>query len=136
MKFLLVLALAVCLIGAACSQQEQYEDNDFAEFEDFDAEDDFVGSPVGSEGNRAKSKEAVDDKNDEFQELDDDDDAVEDDDEDGVVEEEDSEFEHFHDEEEFEGFKDGSDQQSAGPAADLKTGEPKLTVAKVPMHFR
>jgi len=63
-------------------------------------------------------------KNDNFQDIDD-----ENDDDDGVVEEE-SEFEHFRDDEEFEGFSKNEQAQH------VETGEPKLTMAKVPLHFR
>lgn len=112
------------------------DDNDFAEFEDFDADDGFaavtekpstkqrdpktdtIGSPTG--------KGPTEDKNADFKDVFD-----EGDDEDGLVEEE-GEFEHFHDEEEFEGFP--KVEQPALPKDE--TGEPKLTMAKVPLHFR
>lgn len=112
------------------------DDNDFAEFEDFDADDGFaavtekpspkqrdtktdtVGSSIG--------KSPADEKNADFKDVFDDGD-----DEDGLVEEE-GEFEHFHDEEEFEGFT--KVEQAALPKDE--TGEPKLTMAKVPLHFR
>jgi deferrochelatase/peroxidase EfeB len=55
-------------------------------------------------------------------------------DDDVVVEDEENEFEHFNDEEEFEGFAEGySDPKVPEPK---KMSEPKLTVAKVPIHFR
>lgn len=115
---------------------DQFEDNDFAEFEDFD--DEFIidktqteaSNKVGQTG-KVKIEEAS--QNDDFAEIDDgDDDEI-------IVEEEDNEFEHFQDEEEFEGFSEG--KESSGPAAtasqtDQKTGEPKITMAKVPLHFR
>lgn len=51
-----------------------------------------------------------------------------DDDEREMVVEDDSEFEHFQDTEEFEGFADGKEEKL--------TAEPKITITKVPVHFR
>lgn len=110
------------LTGTLNCDKEDY-DNDFAEFEDFDSEDDFVKVPT----DRNEPKGAADKANGGAPGS-----FNEDADDDGVVEDEDSEFDHFADEEEFEGFKD----PSAPPSYDQKTGEPKLTVAKVPLHFR
>ncbi|XP_055684192.1 PAT complex subunit CCDC47 [Lutzomyia longipalpis] len=127
---IVVLLLLVALVGgrAWANQADEFEDNDFAEFEDFD--DDFVtpGTPAaqGPAGQK-KEPEAV---NGDFKEIDGDDA-----DDEAVVEDEDSEFEHFHDEEEFEGFP-GEQQTTDGTPLDAKAGEPKLTMAKVPMHFR
>lgn len=113
-------------------------DNDFADFDDFDGDDDFVSTstpkieaaadvPGGRSGGVGQQK-AADDKNSDFTNI------YEnyDNDDDGIVEEEDNEFEHFKDEEEFEGFAKGEQ----GVPVDQKTGEPKLTMAKVPLHFR
>lgn len=61
--------------------------------------------------------------------------ADDDDEEDGVVQDEENEFEHFHDEEEFEGYRRTEPAETASPATP-KGAEPKLTMAKVPMHFR
>lgn len=110
------------------------DDNDFAEFEDFDGDDGFTGvteKPLakprdGKADNIEKPNESVGAKNADFKDVFDDGD-----DEDGLVEEE-GEFEHFHDEEEFEGFT--KVEQAALPKDE--TGEPKLTMAKVPLHFR
>lgn len=118
------------LTGSLNCDKEDY-DSDFAEFEDFDTDDDFV--KVTSERNeadrRANSADSTGGRaaagNDGF--------PSEDADDDGVVEDEDSEFDHFADEEEFEGF---NKESATPPVFDQKTGEPKLTVAKVPLHFR
>lgn len=115
------------LTGSLNCDKEDY-DNDFAEFEDFDTDDDFV--KVAADRNEADRKVKGVDKSEGaavgngF--------ASEDNEDDAVVEDEDSEFDHFEDEEEFEGFNKDS---STPPVFDQKTGEPKLTVAKVPLHF-
>ncbi|XP_059619364.1 PAT complex subunit CCDC47 [Phlebotomus argentipes] len=125
------LLLIVALVGDATWAQQagDFEDNDFAEFEDFD--DDFVtvspGAPAAGQASQKKEPEPV---NGDFKEID------ADDGDEAVVEDEESEFEHFHDEEEFEGFPGGEAPPSEGASLDPKAGEPKLTMAKVPMHFR
>ncbi|CRK99942.1 CLUMA_CG013241, isoform A [Clunio marinus] len=95
------------------------EDNDFADFEFYDDEAATVevNKAPGAKGGAKDTK-----TNEDFIELDDSDD--------GIVE--DDEFDHFSDKDEFEGFA-GSDD--ALPL-DKKTKEPKLTIAKVPLHFR
>lgn len=107
------------LTGSLNCDKEDYE-NDFAEFEDFD--EDFV--KVASDRNEPDHRENGASSN--AYTLDD----MEDD---GLVEDEDNEFDHFTDEEEFEGF---NKDPSTPPVFDQKTGEPKLTLAKVPLHFR
>lgn len=135
MKFFLVLLLITCF-GSIICDEEIYEDNDFAEFEDFEIEEE-GNEPIepqespqwhphnaedSSLNDKAKSAGAK------FKKVGEplgDDDEVEDDD--------DGEFEHFQDEEEFEGF-DGNDVKE--PPPEQKNAEPKLTMAKVPLHFR
>lgn len=113
------------LTGSLNCDKEDY-DSDFAEFEDFE-DDEFV--KVTSDRNepdrRANSADSQNAAADNF--------PSDEADDDGVVEDEDNEFDHFTDEEEFEGFNKDS---SSPPVFDQKTGEPKLTVAKVPLHFR
>ncbi|XP_055387974.1 PAT complex subunit CCDC47 [Condylostylus longicornis] len=119
---------------------QHIDDNDFAEFEDFD--DDFVvqDSEVLEKGaksiqnqNNARDTESpsvsksVNKKGGEF------DDPTADDD-DGLVEDE--EFEHFHDEEEFEGFDNDDSKEIPLDQKIGLDGEPKLTISKVPIHFR
>ncbi|XP_053677801.1 PAT complex subunit CCDC47 [Anopheles nili] len=164
MRLLLPLAVfaTCCLVSQIVNAQgpDTTEDNDFAEFEDFDDDvDEFVmaesnrgGNPsqqqppnapsgVGAEGrgeprkSQSKGAAASQDSQD-FMEIDDDDDQGDDD---GIVEDEDSEFEHFQDEEEFEGFAGTiGDQEDLrqGDTAGKHTAEPKLTIPKVPIHFR
>lgn len=123
---LYVLVCAAFLLSAPVlvrSVDEDEGNSDFAEFEDFDAEDGFEAVPTLA----SKTGASVGSQEDHFQSIDDD----ADDEDDGLVEVE-SEFEHFHDEEEFEGFTKSETVHT--PVADA--GEPKLTMAKVPLHFR
>lgn len=127
----------LCTVHISSGQQMDDDNDDFAEFEDFDGDDGFTGvteKPLvkqqrdGKTGNNdgPTTKQPIDTKNADFKDVFDDGD-----DEDGLVEEE-GEFEHFHDEEEFEGFT--KVEQPALPKDEA--GEPKLTMAKVPLHFR
>lgn len=134
-----VALIAVPILVAAGNSDPSYGDeNDFAEFDDFDADDDFVQVTTqkqdGDSAKRGDGKQSgekvANEGNDDFAEIYENDDA---DDADGIVEEEDSEFEHFADEEEFEGFNKAD---TTPPSVDQTTGEPKLTMAKVPLHFR
>uniref|UniRef100_A0A182PVQ9 PAT complex subunit CCDC47 n=1 Tax=Anopheles epiroticus TaxID=199890 RepID=A0A182PVQ9_9DIPT len=156
MRLLLPLAVLamLCLMPQHLTAQglDNLDDNDFAEFEDFD-DDEFVmgephqagqqqasapsqGAADGRQENEApgkvQSKSAAQDSED-FMEIDDDQA-----DDDGIVEDEDSEFEHFQDEEEFEGFASTIGDQDEGRQGEPvgKHGEPKLTIPKVPIHFR
>lgn len=102
------------LYSSFASKYEDAYDNEFAEFEDFDVEEEVIPNEVPDEN--------------EFKETQDTSQA--DDDEADIViddEDDDSEFEHFQDVEEFEGFDSKDDK----PAT-----EPKITITKVPIHFR
>lgn len=152
----LLLVLLCCLASSSAHGQQQFagdddadETGDFAEFEDFE-EDNSAGMPIGivpdapkaaAAGSKAAGaaeqvpQTAADDGD--FY-ADDEDDAS-----DGLVQDEadeDSEFEHFKDDEEFEGFSRPEPAADASPASSKSSGsgqgEPKLTMAKVPMHFR
>lgn len=134
-----VALIALPILAVVGNSDPSYNDeNDFAEFEDFDADDDFVQVTTQKQDSesakRAEGKQGgqrvANERNDDFAEIYENDDA---DDADGIVEEEDSEFEHFTDEEEFEGFNKA---ETTPPSVDQTTGEPKLTMAKVPLHFR
>uniref|UniRef100_A0A182MVL3 PAT complex subunit CCDC47 n=1 Tax=Anopheles culicifacies TaxID=139723 RepID=A0A182MVL3_9DIPT len=152
MRLLLPLAvLAVLCLSTQLVTGQDLEDNDFAEFEDFD-DDEFVmvdphqagqqqaqqqqqGAGDGRQANeqgKAQSKNVP--ASQDSEDFMDDDQA----DDDGIVEDEDSEFEHFQDEEEFEGFAstigDHDDLRQGEPVG--KHAEPKLTIPKVPIHFR
>lgn len=100
--------ILLCLFIAGLVQAD--DDNDF---EDFEMYEDVPQKPAAEEVNKN------------FVEIDADDD--------GVVEDE---FD-FSDKDEFENFG-GSDSQDINQEAPemKKTGEPKLTMAKIPMHFR
>lgn len=111
----------IFLLAGSLNCDNEEDDNDFAEFEDFDIDDDFV--KVSSDRNEPDQRGAHKAEG-AFR--------SEDADDDGLVEDEDNEFDHFADEEEFEGFNKDT---STPPVFDQKTGEPKLTVAKVPLHF-
>lgn len=132
-----LLALGCLVLTGMTSVFAHVEDSDFADFDDFDTDDDFV-EPVSTLApqtgddksaqqaqipEKPKIVETVTGKSDDFKT----------DDDDGIVEDDDNEFEHFQDEEEFEGFDAGESKELP---VDSKTAEPKLTVAKIPMHFR
>lgn len=121
MKLWLVV-LHIILVGTnlwvtAHFHEEPLEDNEFAEFEDFE-EDKSAGEPVP----------IGDDAPSEFQDIEQDSNYGEDD---ISVEDVDNEFDHFQDEEEFEGL------DVAGGSSDVKAEEPStLTITKVPLHLR
>lgn len=117
MKLWLVIAhitlVATNLWVTAHFHEEASEDNEFAEFEDFEEEK----SSVFVEYVPEIPQEA--DLNQDFEE------------DDVLVADGDSEFDHFQDEEEFEGL------DVAGGNAGAKTDEPStLTITKVPLHLR
>ncbi|XP_046752759.1 PAT complex subunit CCDC47 [Diprion similis] len=114
-----LVALHIALVGTnlwvtAHFQEELPEDNEFAEFEDFEEEKPNLGVP--------------DDLVEQFSEAELTDGFEEDD---VLVEDGDSEFDHFQDEEEFEGL------DATGVNAGPKSDEPStLTITKVPLHLR
>lgn len=116
--------VVICLIALAIiypcisSNYPDLVDNEFAEFEDFDADEEAVYDEDTVQDPKT-SKETQQDTN-----------FVTDDDQDIVIDDDDSEFEHFHDVEEFEGFDDVKDEKLSGDS------EPKITITKVPIHFR
>lgn len=116
------IALLFLLIGYIQCKKEGIND-DFADFEDFD-DGDAVVSILNENSDAAQIKNSENSLPTpaDHQYRNDDDDSID----------ADSEFDHFTDEEEFEGFD--KDTPSI-PILDQKTGEPKLTVAKVPLHF-
>lgn len=130
-KALLITLLCCALASYNLTPVSAFEDNDFAEFEDFDSDDDFVEAPAtlaggGGDAPPAASNEVPVAKKQEPVKVV----NVQDDEEDGIVEDED---EFFKDDEEFEGFDGGDTKEEV---IDKKAPEPKLTVAKIPMHFR
>lgn len=123
----LCLMLTQWCLSPAATADSSFEDNDFAEFEDFDSDDDFVEIQQSNVGPQLSTPEEIPTLTEKG--LKRDHSVLEDDDDDGIVEDED---EFFKDEEEFEGF-DSPDKEDDD--LDQRT-EPKLTVAKIPMHFR
>jgi len=115
LKTLLVL-LVLSLYVRAAKYQAETEDNDFADFEEFDDEFERPYAAREAEPETEEPRKAPPPA----PEL-----TIEDED-DGLVETED-EFEHFQDEEEFEGYE---------PAAGSKSSneQPKITIANVPVH--
>lgn len=108
------VVLHIILVG--CSVwASNYEDNEFAEFEDFDTDEEIVAQPKDYKESSHEKQES----NNQF---------VPDDDIDDIIIEDDTEFEHFQDTEEFEGFAESKDEKL--------DAEPKITITKVPIHFR
>uniref|UniRef100_A0A2M4BL58 PAT complex subunit CCDC47 n=1 Tax=Anopheles marajoara TaxID=58244 RepID=A0A2M4BL58_9DIPT len=152
---LLVVAVFYLVPQAIVAQgSDNFEENDFAEFEDFE-EDEFVGdeqAPTGQQpaaaagntgdGGDRRQQGSLPPSNAQYRQQEINEDFIEieedQDDDDAIVESEDNEFEHFQDEEEFEGFANTiGDQDELRPGETVgKQAEPKLTIPKVPIHFR
>ncbi|KAM3965639.1 PAT complex subunit CCDC47 [Aphomia sociella] len=111
------IALLLCgVITAKAYEDTTLEDDDFAEFEQFDSEDDGVVTDSREDHKDLpvqKTKEQFDSNNDMEDEI--------------LVEDEDNEFEHFQDPEEFEGFQDSAPRTAEAP---------KITISKVPILVR
>lgn len=120
MKVAIILLVVIALVGHVCSFEE---DNDFADFENFD---DVVENEVPTKEEPKTNTDKL--KSD--QKMINEGVFPDDDDSDGIVEEE---FDIFTDNDEFENF--GSDGQTEAPDTNKRTTEPKLTIAKVPLHF-
>ncbi|GFS11913.1 coiled-coil domain-containing protein 47, partial [Elysia marginata] len=101
------------------------EDNDFAEFEEFEDEEDGIVNDENEDDIQESVKQPV--ESDEMQEFDEDQEEEEDEDPLG-----DDEFEHLHDEEEFENF----DREKDAPKSKSSEKLPDLQMAKVPLHLR
>ncbi|XP_014478117.1 PREDICTED: coiled-coil domain-containing protein 47 isoform X2 [Dinoponera quadriceps] len=106
-----ITLVATNLWVTAHFHEEVPEDNEFAEFEDFEEE------KLSTHNERVAESVQESNLNQDFEE------------DDVLVSDGDSEFDHFQDEEEFEGLDSGN----AGPKPD----EPStLTITKVPLHLR
>jgi len=120
----LVLSLVILYISYFANAGVSHvdiEDNDFAEFEDFEIEEESVG--VFDKEEKLEDPSTENPNLDEMKVNPDDDDEA-------TVEVEDNEFEHV-DEDEFEGFEKDTVKE------DLKSTEgPKITFAKLPAHLR
>lgn len=118
-----------------CHVNGYEEDNEFADFE-FESEDEIENTeePVALNTDNIAKNGAKDSKQlpsksatvEDFNDIEEDDD--------GIVED-DNEFDHFQDEDEFEGFGTNSDTMDNNEPDIKRGGEPKLTMAKVPIHF-
>ncbi|XP_056629966.1 PAT complex subunit CCDC47 [Diorhabda sublineata] len=115
-RYLILSIFLIQIIQCGLTHQDSDEldslDNDFAEFEDFDVEDE-QNVPEENLNTAPKSSEKI--------LIEDEIDIIVND------EDDDSEFEHFQDVEEFEGFEIKEEQVES---------EPKITIAKVPVNFR
>lgn len=119
-SFVLVLLMSTCSWAGQNLNPEDIEDNDFAEFEDFE-----------EDSSKTNTHQVIDEKTTEPVILSGNEDVYETD-HDSIVEDEDNEFEHFQDEEEFEGF----DSERVGSTKPDEKDAPKITITKVPLHFR
>lgn len=107
----LFLCLLILHISAADKYSPDFTDNEFAEFEDFEVEDDIPPNDTSEKAQKDENKEN----------------NLEIDDQDIIIDDDDSEFEHFQDNEEFEGFEIKDEKPVT---------EPKITIAKIPINFR
>lgn len=113
-KFIILIFFIIT--GSLAENYQDFSDNEFAEFEDFDIEEE----QVVNENNPKLSKDSSKEEIFSISEEDDDQDVI-------VDDEADSEFSHFQDVEEFEGFDEKDEKPSS---------EPKITIANVPVNFR
>ncbi|KAI8793237.1 coiled-coil domain-containing protein 47 [Biomphalaria glabrata] len=128
MKALSLIILAVFCVFLVCVWSKKHdayvEDNDFAEFEEFEEDEDGVVED-NNEPERQEVKKQASVNTEQEEGFDED----EDDDEEAVG---DDEFEHLHDEEEFENFDKEKDVVGKNKNEKL----PDLQMAKVPLHLR
>ncbi|XP_013781658.1 coiled-coil domain-containing protein 47-like [Limulus polyphemus] len=110
---LCIILSLTSIVLCANHHQAEVEDNEFAEFEEFD-EDEVVQEKETKDQTESKPTPV--------------DTAEEDEDEVKVEEEE--EFDHFSDEEEFEGLDQEQSHQK------IKPEKPDLKITKVPLHLR
>ncbi|XP_075213339.1 PAT complex subunit CCDC47 [Lycorma delicatula] len=110
-------------VSAQVPSRDDVED-EFAEFENFDEDEEKLGHIEDTQGQVSKGSGGLHVVEEE---------EGEDDGEEIVVEDEDNEFDHFQDEEEFEGF----DSERISPNSKIDEKEaPKITITKVPLHLR
>ncbi|XP_066992368.1 PAT complex subunit CCDC47 [Anabrus simplex] len=126
---LILVVLHIVLVGtqiwASAHYGDEIEANEFAEFEDFEEDEEEILNKEDPQQAAPRARKGPDQPEIEEEE------EEEDEDEDAIVEDDDSEFDHFQDEEEFEGF----DSERVGSKVDDKE-TPKITITKVPLHFR
>ncbi|XP_013141015.1 PREDICTED: coiled-coil domain-containing protein 47 [Papilio polytes] len=116
---LLPIVLLACSVVVRGFEDTTLEDDDFAEFEQFDVDDDATVADFSEEEKEVpvQKKPPTKEKFSEQRDVEDD----------MLVEDEDNEFEHFQDPEEFEGFQDSTPRSSE---------QPKITISKVPITVR
>ncbi|XP_052223443.1 PAT complex subunit CCDC47-like isoform X1 [Dreissena polymorpha] len=133
----LTLALSLVLLVFLCQnvggkkshKPADLDDNEFAEFEDFD--DEGVLSSAEQEATVEEEADFPSESDDIVKTQAKKDDDNEEEEDEGVVENDDDEFEHFTDEDEFEGF-DKESRPGKGKSHEV----PDLKIAKVPIHLR
>ncbi|KAL0871004.1 hypothetical protein ABMA27_004820 [Loxostege sticticalis] len=112
------IALLLCsALVAQAYEDNTLEDDDFAEFEQFEAEEDEPVNEFSEDGKEVPVQKAKDKDFEMHGEVEDE----------IIVEDEDNEFEHFQDPEEFEGLPDSAPHTSE---------QPKITISKVPITVR
>lgn len=124
-----ILLITLINVGSPKKSPSAQEDNEFAEFEDFDDEP-VKEESAGKQSGKAAPSRVADDDDDEDEVVSRSSADATDDDE-VSVEDEADEFEHLQDEEEFEGFDKDRPQKSKShdkPPPDLK-------ITNVPLHL-
>lgn len=120
MRYVLFFYFALLLTGlvqSASHHKAEIEDNEFAEFEEFDEEEEIL--PKEEENAKFNSEaKIIPSPAPSF-------------DDDVQIEEDVEEFEHFQDEEEFEGL-----DQEVPISKGKQTEKPDLKITKVPLHLR
>ncbi|CAH2043340.1 unnamed protein product, partial [Iphiclides podalirius] len=120
-QLLFPIVLLICSTYVAKAYEDTtLEDDDFAEFEQFDSDDDATVIDFNEDEKELPVQKNIVLTKDDFDTSRDDEDEL-------IVEDEDNEFEHFQDPEEFEGFQETTPQSSE---------QPKITISKVPINAR
>lgn len=113
------ITLLLCSVYVSRAYEDtNLEDDDFAEFEQFEADDDAPGDDFSEEDVPVLKPKLTVNK-EQFETNNDADDII--------VEDEDNEFEHFQDPEEFEGYQDSTPRTAE---------QPKITISQVPITVR
>ncbi|KAJ8714921.1 hypothetical protein PYW08_004902 [Mythimna loreyi] len=115
-----ILVLLCSTFVTQAFEDQALEDDDFAEFEQFEAEDDDLAGDFAEEKESPPPSKQKTPSKDQFEANVETEDEI-------LVEDEDNEFEHFQDPEEFEGFQDSAPRTSE---------QPKITISKVPIMIR
>jgi hypothetical protein len=126
LRLILLAFFCMAINFVACKKHDAFvEDNDFAEFEEFedDEEDGVVVEEEEAVQKTHKQQPVADDQEGAF------DDEEEEDEDENLT---DDEFEHLNDEEEFENF----DKEKDSPKSKTPDKLPDLQMAKVPLHLR